>query len=219
MKGSLYLNIFYADVAVFLVVAVVIAWQKTLASQIRMLRLSGASLAAIPFINALRTKDVAMVLVALAILGVRAVITPSLISRAISLEPPIRPTTRRVNSTTSLLASGIAILFAFLITEQIVAIDPTASVGAVPIPFGVALIAVILLITRGQMATMLVAFLLFDNGISAVAFMLTLGVPAIVELGALLDVLFLILVLVLLAAKMRPHLLSMEIDELRELHE
>ncbi len=219
MRGSLYLGILYADVAIFLMSAIAIAWQKNIASQIRMLRVSGASLAAIPFINGIRSGDLAMVLVALAILVVRSVVTPTLVSRAIALEPPAKPASRRVNSTSSLLASGVAILFAFHVTQPIVAFDATATISAVPIPFGVALVAVVLLISRRQMASVLVSFLLFDNAISAVAFMLTMGVPAIVELGALLDVLFLILVLVLLAAKLRPHLLSTDIDELRELHE
>lgn len=212
-------GIFYTDTAAFLFFALSLAWQKSLRGRITMIRASGVSLAAIPFINAIRTKDPAMAVLALVILLVRAVIMPSMISRAISKETALRASLRSLNTTASILGAGAVIILGFAASQGIIAVAPTPTMAALPIPFGAMLIGVSLLLTRKQVVDQLIAFLLLDNGISACAFILTLGIPAVVELGALLDVVLLILVLVLLAGKLRPQMIGIDIDGLRELHE
>jgi len=57
------------------------------------------------------------------------------------------------------------------------------------------------------------------NGIALVAFLATAGVPLIVELGASLDVLLVVVVLQVLATQMRLRLGSFDLDQLTELHD
>jgi hydrogenase-4 component E len=58
-----------------------------------------------------------------------------------------------------------------------------------------------------------------DNGITAVAFLTTSGVPLIVELGVSLDVLLAVLVLQVLTARMRAAFGDTDLDDLRELRD
>jgi hydrogenase-4 component E len=60
---------------------------------------------------------------------------------------------------------------------------------------------------------------MLDNGIAASAFLLTAGVPLIVELGASLDVLFAIVVIGILTGRMRRIFGGTDLDQLRELRE
>jgi hydrogenase-4 component E len=64
-----------------------------------------------------------------------------------------------------------------------------------------------------------VGFLMLDNGITATAFLITGGVPLIVELGASLDVLFAVFVLGLLTGHMRRAFGGTDLDQLRELRD
>jgi hydrogenase-4 component E len=61
--------------------------------------------------------------------------------------------------------------------------------------------------------------LLRDNGITAVGFLTTAGVGLIVEVGVSLDVLLAVLVLQVLASRMRETFGDTDLDELRELHD
>lgn len=65
----------------------------------------------------------------------------------------------------------------------------------------------------------IVGLLLVDNGIALVTFLLTAGVPLVVELGASLDVLLVVVVLQVLVVNIRHHLGDSELDQLRELHD
>jgi hydrogenase-4 component E len=62
-------------------------------------------------------------------------------------------------------------------------------------------------------------FLMLDNGIAVTAFLLTAGVPLIVELGASLDVLFAVLVIGVLTGRLTGVFGGAELDALQELHD
>ena len=59
------------------------------------------------------------------------------------------------------------------------------------------------LVTRRKAVSQIVGILLVDNGVALVAFLATAGVPLIVELGASLDVLLVVVVLRVLATQLR----------------
>jgi hydrogenase-4 component E len=60
---------------------------------------------------------------------------------------------------------------------------------------------------------------MLDNGIAALAFLTTAGVPLIVEFGASLDILLAVLVLQILSGRMRVKFGGTDLDELRELRD
>ena len=71
--------------------------------------------------------------------------------------------------------------------------------------------------SRRHAISQLVGFLMLDNGIAAVAFLIAGGVPLVVELGASLDVLLVVLVLQVLSGRIRAEFGTLDLDDLSEL--
>ena len=111
-----------------------------------------------------------------------------------------------MNTATSLLITAALTLAAFAATRPLVNLHPAASTNAVPAATAVVLIALFVMVTRRHAVSQAAGFLMLDNGIAATAFLLTAGVPLIVELGASLDVLFAVIVIGVLTGRLRAHL-------------
>jgi hydrogenase-4 component E len=81
------------------------------------------------------------------------------------------------------------------------------------------LIGFFTLATRRRAVSQVTGMLLIDNGIDAVAFLTTAGVPMVVELGVSLDLLLAVVVLQILTARLHAVHGVTGLDELRELHD
>ena len=108
---------------------------------------------------------------------------------------------------------------AYAAARPLVDLDPVPAGRAAPAALSVVLIGFFALATRRRALSQLVAVLMLDNGIAALAFLATAGVPLIVELGVSFDVLLAVLVLQILTARMRAAFGGTDLDELRELHD
>jgi len=202
----------------FLLAAVLIVWRRELRSIVGLLAWQGVVLAAIPLTEGIYQDDAALILVGVVVLLLRAVALPLLLMRAVGTEAhERRESTPLVNTTTSLLITAGLTVLAYAVTRPIIALDPSPATRAVPAAFAVILIAVFVMVSRRRAVSQAVGFMMLDNGIAATAFLITAGVPLIVELGASLDVLFAVLVLGLLTGHMRRTFGGTDLDQLREL--
>jgi hydrogenase-4 component E len=200
--------------------AVLIVWRRDLRSIIRLLAWQGAALAAIPIIRGVHEGDAVLVGVGAAIAVLRVVLLPWLLARALGAEERgQREATPLVNPTASLLIAALLTVVAFGVTRPVVNLEPGAATGAVPGAFAVVLIALFVMVTRRHAISQAAGFLMLDNGIAAAAFLLTAGVPVIVEFGASLDVLFAVIVIGVLTGRMRRKFGGADLDALRELHD
>jgi len=202
----------------FLLAAVLIVWRRDLRAIVKLLAWQGLALAAIPITEGLYEGDAALVIVGVVVLLLRAVVLPLMLVRAVGTEAhERRESTPLVNTTTSLLITAGLTVLAYAVTRPIIALDPSPATRAVPAAFAVILIAVFVMVSRRRAVSQAVGFMMLDNGIAATAFLITAGVPLIVELGASLDVLFAVLVLGLLTGHMRRAFGGTDLDQLREL--
>ena len=203
-----------------LLVAVLVVWRRELSAMVRLLAWQGAALAVVPFAEGVQRNDGVLVAVAVVVLALRAVALPWLLGRAVAEEPDGgRESTPLINTTASLLvAAGLTVL-AFAVSRPLVALESSAGTRAVPATLAVVLIAGFVMVSRRRAISQAVGFLMLDNGIAATAFLLTAGVPLIVELGASLDVLFAVVVIGVLTGRMRRAFGSTDLDQLRELRE
>jgi len=202
----------------FLLAAVLIVWRRDLRAIVKLLAWQGLALAAIPITEGLYEGDAALIVVGLVVLLLRAVVLPLMLVRAVGTEAhERRESTPLVNTTTSLLITAGLTVLAYAVTRPIIALDPSPATRAVPAAFAVILIAVFVMVSRRRAVSQAVGFMMLDNGIAATAFLITSGVPLIVELGASLDVLFAVLVLGLLTGHMRRAFGGTDLDQLREL--
>lgn len=200
--------------------AVLIVWRSDLRAIVRLLAWQGVALAAIPIVRGIDENDSALIGVGVAILALRAVALPWLLIRALAAEQRTqREATPLVNTATSLLITGALTVVAFAITRPVVNLEPGAATNAVPAAFATVLIALFVMTTRRHAVSQAAGFLMLDNGIAATAFLLTAGVPLIVELGASLDVLFAVIVIGILTGRLRRAFGGADLDRLQELRD
>jgi hydrogenase-4 component E len=200
--------------------AVLIVWRRELPAIVHLLAWQGLALTAIPALRGIHDRDAALIGVAVAVLVLRTVVLPRLLARAVGSEVAARrEATPLVNTTSSLLIAGGLTVAAFAITQPVVDLAPGPSTSAVPAAFAVVLIALFVLTTRRHAISQAAGFLMLDNGIAATAFLLTAGVPLIVELGASLDVLFAVIVIGVLTGLLRQTFGAADLDKLQELRD
>ena len=200
--------------------AVLIVWRRDLRAIVRLLAWQGVALAAIPIVRGLYDGDVALVAVGCAVLVLRAGVLPWLLAQALAAEQEAqREATPLVNTAASLLITGVLTIVAFAISRPLVDLAPDPVVNAVPAAFAVILIALFVMATRRHAVSQAAGFLMLDNGITAAAFLLTAGVPLIVELGASLDVLFVVLIIGVLTGRLRRAFGGADLDRLQELRD
>jgi hydrogenase-4 component E len=200
--------------------AVLIVWCRELTAIIRLLACQGVALAAIPVLRGVYDVDGALVGVGAAVLVLRAAVLPWLLTRALGAEPQShREATPLMNTASSLLVTAALTLAAFAAVRPLVNLQPAASTNAVPAATAVVLIALLVMVTRRHALSQAAGFLMLDNGIAATAFLLTAGVPLIVELGASLDVLFAVIVIGVLTGRLSRTFGGADLDALQELHD
>jgi hydrogenase-4 membrane subunit HyfE len=204
-----------------LLAAVLIVWRRDLTAIIRLLAWQGAALAAIPVLRGVYDSDGALIGVGVAVLVLRVAVLPRLLARAVGVESQSRrEATPLVNTATSLLITAALTLAAFAATRPLVNLQPAASTTtAVPAATAVVLIALLVMVTRRHAVSQAAGFLMLDNGIAATAFLLTAGVPLIVELGASLDVLFAVIVIGVLMGRLSRAFGGADLDALQKLHD
>lgn len=200
--------------------AVLIVWRRDLRSIVWLLAVQGVALAAIPVIVGVHDHDWELVGVGLALFALRAAILPWLLARALGAEQyQQREATPLVNTTMSLLIVAGLTVVALAVTRPLVDLDPSTATSAAPAGFAVILIALFVMVTRRHAISQAADFLMLDNGIVATAFLLTAGVPLIVELGASLDVLFALIVLGVLTGRLRRMFGGADLDRLQRLRD
>jgi len=89
----------------------------------------------------------------------------------------------------------------------------------VPVGFATLLVGFFVLVARRRPIFQILGLLLVDNGIALVAFLVTAGVPFLIELGVSFDVLLGVVVLMVLAQRLRHEFGDVDLDQLQELHD
>jgi hydrogenase-4 component E len=200
--------------------SVLIVWRRDLRAIVRLLAWQGVALAAIPILRGIHDGDTALIVVGIALLALRAAALPWLLARAVGAEQQAqREATPLVNTASSLLITAGLTVTAFAIAAPLVNLAPSATTNAVAAAFAVMLIALFVMVTRRHAVSQAAGFLMLDNGIAATAFLLTAGVPLIVELGASLDVLFAVIVIGVLTGRLRRAFGGLDLDRLQELRD
>ncbi len=215
----MYVQLLDVACGAFLLAAVLVLWRRELVAIVQVFAAQGVALAGIVAVLAAHERSAELGLLAVGILALRAGLLPYLVRRTLSAGAQARETRPLVNVTASLLAAAVLTLLAYAVCQPLVALAPSAATRAVPVGLTVVLIGFFVLVTRRLAVSQVIGFLLIDNGITAVAFLTTAGVPLIVELGVSLDVLFAVLVLQILTTRIRATFGNADLDELRELHD
>ena len=118
--------------------------------------------------------------------------------------------------TSSLVVAGALTLIAYEVTQPLMALQPGFRNG---LTVGLALIfyGLLLMMIRKVVIVQVLGILLIDNGIFLAGFFLTQGMPLLVELGSMFDILVGIVVIVVLSKHMLENYHSLNVDHMRSL--
>jgi len=203
----------------FLLAALGVLWRRQVSALITLLTVQGLTLTGIALILAGEHRSGEALAVAAGVGLLKAGIIPWMLRRVHARVPDARETRPLVNVSASLLAAAGLTLLAYAAAKPLVALAPSASAHASPIGIAVVLLGFFLAATRQRAISQIIGVLLIDNGIAAVAFLATGGVPLIVELGVSADLALAVLVLQILTSRLHDTFGPTDLDELRELHD
>ena len=219
MSAALYTQLLYVVCGGLLLSSVLMLWRRRLSALVSLLTAQGVLLAAMAALLGTQRGGAELYAVAVGVLLLKAGVLPAVLRRALRDSGEVRDTQPLVNVPASILAASLLTLLAYATSQPLVELDPSPTTQAVPVGFAMVLLGFFVLVTRRRALSQVVGFLLLDNGIATTAFLVTAGVPVIVELAVSLDLLLVVLVLQVLTARLRATFGGTDIDELRELRD
>lgn len=202
-----------------LLTAVLVLWRRDMTAIVRLIWIQGVLLGALAAVLAVHHDSAELVAGAVAILLLKGVLLPALLVRAARSAEPAREAEPLINVPASLLAAALLTLLAYAASQPLTALAPGPETEAIPVGIAMVLIGFLTLTTRRNALPQVAGFLVLDNGIGVVALLATGGVPLVVELGAALDLLLIVLILQILTARLRVVYGATDLDELRELRD
>jgi hydrogenase-4 component E len=201
-----------------LICAVVVLWVTSVRSVLRVVATQGFALGCVAMTVGVHMGDAGLMATAAVVLGVKGLAVPVLIGRAAGGAPD-RERRPLVNVPASLVASAALIVVAFAAARGVATFVGATNGALVPVGIATLLVGFLVLVSRRRPIFQMVGLLLVDNGVALVAFLCTAGVPFLIELGVSLDVLLGVVVLMVLAQRLRSEFGDLDLDELRELHD
>ena len=218
MTTELHAQLIATTTGLLLLTAVLQVWGRSLVRSIWLLAVQGVALAGLVLTVGLHAGEPQAALVALLVLVVKAGVMPWAMLRSARLIGETRERSAHVNTAVELIGAAGLTLLAYLVTGQLLGAANDVAARAVPVGVSLVLLGFWQLLVRRSAITQLVGFLLLDNGIATISFLTAAGLPLVVELGATLDVLLVVLILGVLVVRMQQVQGHVDITELRELH-
>jgi hydrogenase-4 component E len=219
MSGSGYAEVLDLATGAVLVCAIVTLWRRDLRAIVSVLSLQGLALGIVAGVLAAHDHDIGLGVTAAIVFVVKGFVIPVLLRKVVSRDPGSRETSPLINVPASLVAAAVLVVISYLASGKIIALVLSPASRLAPIGIATVLVGFLVLVTRRKTVSQIVGLLLVDNGVALVAFLLTAGVPLVVELGASLDVLLVVAVLRVLATALRAQFGAFDLDQLRELHD
>jgi hydrogenase-4 component E len=219
MSNELFSQLLFLACGGLLLSSVLMLWRRQLSALITLLTAQGVLLAGLATLLGTRASGVELYVVAAGVLLLKAGVLPAVLRRALAERRAARETQPLVNVPASLLAAAILTLVAYGVSRPLVELDPTPAAHAAPVGIAMVLLGFFVLVTRRRALSQVAGFLLLDNGIAATAFLVTAGVPLMVELAVSMDLLLVVLILQVLTVRLQAEFGDVDIDELRGLRD
>ncbi len=206
-----------ACAAVIVVLGVLLAATRSIGRSIWLVGLQSAVVGLAALAVGLATGAGHLVLGGLLAIGAKGIVVP-LVLGTILRRSPVRTERHLLLGTRALLVAAVAIVFASASAAD--GMSSGAAVAAsrvLPAAISQVLMGLLIVMTRRKALSLVVGLLVFENGITLTAFALSYGMPLVVELGVLFDLLIVVVVAWIYARRMIDVFGSTSTDELRSL--
>jgi len=201
-----------------LLTSVLLLWRRSVSGATALLSLQGLALATLAALVAAQGEP-SLYAVAALLLAVKAVLIPAVLLRtARRLDVPVEADPV-VNPTVGMLLAAALTTVAYLVTRPLTGADGSHWSAAVAVGIALVLVGFLVLATRRQALAQVIGVVTVDNGIGATAFLSSGGLPLIIELGVLFDVVLVVLILLVLTGRIRRVFATTELHELSELRD
>ncbi|MGA2834337.1 MAG: hypothetical protein ABSE55_14810 [Terracidiphilus sp.] len=204
--------------ALVLVLQIAMVSQRWIVLHIRIFAVQSLLLAMIAATIAWYNQAPHVYIAAVLTMVVKVILVPILFERLVKrmeIEEEIEPI---VNVPLSVLIAGGLTLVGYVVAASFYRPDaPGVGHNALAVAISLFLIGFFTMINRRKALTQVLALLSLENGLFLAAISLTYGMPLIVELGILFDVLVAAMVLGILVYRIRESFESMDVSRLRRL--
>lgn len=186
---------------------------RRLESCIRAYTINSVLLSALVLYMGAETGGGHLYLAALLTFLTKAVILPLFLGRIVRKIKMTHEVEPFLSNMLSLAISGVLIAVVYASLREGIAITGP-SLRVLQISVAVIVISLFLMITRKKAVTMVIGLLFMENGVFLAGFSLTRGMPSIIELGILFDMLMGIIILGIFAVQIRKVFRSSDLDSL-----
>ena len=195
----------------------IVLWRKNLPAYISAYRWQSWLLGAISAVVAHYSGEWQLYWVAAVLVALKGLAIPALLQamqRRFSAHPKTKP---YVNTETSLLAAGLLVMFAYVLSRPWMAVTTLPTREGLPLAIGLLFISLFIIVSRRKAITQVIGFLMLENAIALLAVVGTYGVPLLVEFGVFLDALMGFLVMQIFVYQIHETFDTIDVEQLRRL--
>ena len=206
-----------ACAAAIVLVGVGLAWTRSIGRSIWLVAIQSVLTGLAALSVGFATGAGHLVLGGVLAIGVKGVVVP-LVLGSILRRSAVRRERHPLLGPRGSMVAAVAIVFAAGAAADGTLVDASVAAGrVVPAAIAEVLTGLLIVMTRRKALSLVVGLLVFENGIALTAFSLTYGMPLVVELGVLFDLLIAVVVAWVYARRMLDVLGTTSTDRLRSL--
>lgn len=214
---SLFSQLSVLGSSLVLLFGLILLWRRGISAYVGAFAAQSMVLSAVIAIVAYFGNDHELYWVAGALFLLKGLVIPRLLrrmQRRFAIERELEP---YVNTASSLVVSGLLVLFGYMVTRPLVALSLLPTRAGMPLAMGLVLVSLFVVISRKKALTQVIGFLMLENGLALLAVLGTYGIPLIVELGVALDVLMGFLVMQIFVYRIHETFESIDVQQLNRL--
>lgn len=200
-----------------IVAGIVALWTRSLGHLVLLLALQSVFLASAAFVTGLATRESHIIVAAVLVLAIKAVLLPGLLWLVVQrTAAPRRIQAYLGKKTGACIGIAVALSVARALGDQ----PFHTGIGAERVlstSVSLMLIGLLIMVARRQGVAQIAGFLTLENGMSLAGLAATYGMPLVVELGILFDLLFVVLVAFVYSRRIHAAFGSLDTQQLRGL--
>jgi len=202
---------------VFLLSALYALGQRRTAACIRGYAWNSISLGGIALLVAAATHAHHIWVAAALVLAIKGFLIPKLLHRTLARLRVRQEAEPFVSIPTSMLIAGALVAIAFSQTRALFGTADTILAACLPVSVATALVGLFMMVSRPQALLMVVGLVIVENAIFLAAVSLTYGMPLVVEMGVLLDVMVGVALLGLFVGRIEESFETADVTQLTSL--
>ena len=168
-------------------------------------------------VQGIYSHELSVIIVGVFLLVGKAGIIPILLGRVLQESKTEWVGEIYLKRTSSVVVAGALTLLAYEVTKPLMSLPQPGFRNGLAVGLALIFYGLLLMMIRKVAIVQVLGILLIDNGIFLAGFFLTQGMPLLVEMGSMFDILVGIVIIVILSKQMLENYDSLNVDHMRSL--